>query len=114
MLSLASFLTGQPGLTFGNCLKINSLDNSKDPFTVFWTSDMDKNEWITKFESDMSQTSKDIACGKLRKFTDIWMVDKFVTRLPPPHKRLYNFATLRSCIFVSFEQITFKLGNLFI
>ena len=28
-----------------------------------------------------------------------------------PYKRLQNFATLRSYIFVSFQQITFKLGN---
>ena len=29
----------------------------------------------------------------------------------PPYKRLQNFATLRSYIFVSFQQITFKFGN---
>ena len=27
------------------------------------------------------------------------------------HKRQWNFATLRRYIFVSFQQITFKLGN---
>ena len=29
----------------------------------------------------------------------------------PPYKRLQNFATLRSHIFISFQQITFKRGN---
>ena len=28
-----------------------------------------------------------------------------------PYKRLYNFATLRSYIFISFQQITLELGN---
>ena len=37
---------------------------------------------------------------------------KFVPpRLPPPHTNVCNFSTLRSCIFISFQQITFKFGN---
>ena len=32
--------------------------------------------------------------------------------MPPPYKRLYNFATLSSYIFVSFQQIIFKPGKL--
>ena len=31
--------------------------------------------------------------------------------VPPPYKRLQNVAALMSYIFVSFQQITFKLGN---
>ena len=38
-----------------------------------------------------------------------WGWGEFV---PPPYKRLYNFATLRSYIFVSFQQIIFKPGKL--
>ena len=68
---------------------------------------------ITKFESDMSQTSKDIASQNWENLqTFEWWAS--LSPLPPPpptHKHLYNFATLRSCIFVSFEQITFKLSN---
>ena len=55
---------------------------------------------------------------KLRKVaknlqTSVWWEGgggggKFV---PPPHKPLWNFATLRCKISVSFQQITFKLGN---
>ena len=30
---------------------------------------------------------------------------------PPPHTNVCNFSTLRSCIFISFQQITFKFGN---
>ena len=30
---------------------------------------------------------------------------------PPPYKRLQNFATLTRCMCISFQQITFKLGN---
>ena len=30
---------------------------------------------------------------------------------PHPYKRLQNFTTLRSYIFVSFQQITFYVGN---
>ena len=29
----------------------------------------------------------------------------------PPHTNVCNFSTLRSCIFISFQQITFKFGN---
>ena len=65
---------------------------------------------ITKFESDMSQTSKDIASQSWENLqTFEWWAS--LSPRPPTHKCLYNFATLRSCIFVSFEQITFKLTN---
>ena len=30
---------------------------------------------------------------------------------PPPLTNVCNFSTLRSCIFISFELITFKFGN---
>ena len=36
---------------------------------------------------------------------------KFVPLPTHPYKRLQNLATLRSFICVSFQQITFKLGN---
>ena len=55
------FLTGQPGVMFGNCLKIYSLNNSIDPFTVFQLLTGTKISEIAKFESDTSQLSEDIA-----------------------------------------------------
>ena len=36
---------------------------------------------------------------------------KFVPPRPPPLTNVCNFSTLRSCIFISFELITFKFGN---
>ena len=36
---------------------------------------------------------------------------KFVPPPPTPYKRLKNFSTLRSYIFISFQQLTFKFGN---
>ena len=49
----------------------------------------------------------------MQKFTDVCMVGgNFVTPPPlPPYRCLYNFLILRSYIFVSFQQITFKLAN---
>ena len=64
---------------------------------------------IVNFESDAFYASKDIArqrCENLQTF--VWWG---ASLCPPPYKRLQNFMTLRSYIFVSFQQITFKLGN---
>ena len=36
---------------------------------------------------------------------------KFVAPPPPPLTNVCNFSTLRSCIFISFELITFTFGN---
>ena len=42
-----------------------------------------------KFETDMSEVSKDIALQKSQNFTDVCMVGgtNFGTNLPPPYKR---------------------------
>ena len=55
---------------------------------------------IAKFESDTSLASEDLP--KLHN------LQTFVCRGAQTGK---NFATLRSCIFITFQQITFKLGN---
>ena len=46
--------------------------------------------------------------AKSRNFTGVCVVG--AQTCTPPYKRLQNLATLR-CIFTSFQQITFKLGN---
>ena len=55
---------------------------------------------IAKFESATFLASEDLP--KLQKFTDVCMVGS---------TNVQNFTTLRSCIFITFQQITFKLGN---
>ena len=90
---------------------------------VFSTFNMDKvgkicqDHWkehlniskIVKFESDAFYASKNIAlqsCKNLQTF--VWWG---ASLCPPPYKRLQNFTTLRSHIFVSFQQIKVYPGN---
>ena len=67
-----------------------------------------------KSESDTSLVRR-YRSAKLRKVTDFCLQTlcppKFVPPPHPPYKRLKNFMTLRSYIFVNFQQIPFKLGN---
>ena len=57
----------------------------------------------------MSETSEDITSQNREILqTFVWWGAQ---TCPPPYKRLQNFATLRSHIFVSFHPITLKLGN---
>ena len=60
---------------------------------------------IVKFESDTFYASKD--CENLQTF--VWWGGQVCA--PHPYKHLQNFTTLRSYISVSFQQITFYLGN---
>ena len=60
---------------------------------------------LAKFESDMSETSEDIAPQNANVYRRLYET------CPPPYKRLQNFATLRSHIFFSFQAITLKLGT---
>ena len=79
-------------------------------FFNFWHGPVNKG---AKFESDTSLVRR-YRSAKLRKVTDFCLQTlcppKFVPPLPP-YKRLKNFMTLRSYIFVNFQQIPFKLGN---
>ena len=66
---------------------------------------------IAKFESDLLKTYEDIAPQ-----TFVWWGGGGPHRgapppPSPPHTNVCNFSTLRSCIFISFQKITFKFGN---
>ena len=67
---------------------------------------------IAKFESDTSLASKEIALQSFENLhSNFCMVgDRHVC---PHHTNVCKiFATLNSCIFISFQQITFQLGDL--
>lgn len=72
-------------------------------FEHYWKEHLQWNE-IAKFENDTSYRSEE-------NFMDVSMVGGRGHKLAPNIQTSVKFASLRSFIFVSFQQMTHKLGN---
>ena len=118
---LASAAHSNRGIVF---IQLYNSQFAKSTLTLFSTFDMSSQEKsadtakkialilvnLPSFKVTRLKLAK-IHHRKSRNFEDYFMVGE--QTCSPPYKGLENFATLRGYMSVSFQQITFKLGNFF-